>query len=65
MPRQGKGNEHVRKLGRTGAVGSKSYYVTLPVSLIRELGWRDNQRIAVRRMHGQPKLILEDWQEEE
>lgn len=63
MPRQSTGNEQVRRLGRTGAVGNQSYFLTLPIRLIRELGWSDSQQVVVRRMHGQPKLIIEDWKD--
>lgn len=64
MPRNTKENDHIRKLGKTGAEESPSYFITIPKSLIRELGWRDNQKLVVRRMHGQPKLIVEDHSDE-
>ncbi len=63
MPRQAKASEQVRKLGKTGAPESPSYFVTLPKSFVKELGWKDGQRLVVRQMHGQPKLIIEDWKE--
>jgi hypothetical protein len=64
MPRNTKENDQIRKLGKTGSEDSPSYFITLPKALIKELGWRDNQLLVVRRMHGQPKLIVEDYKEE-
>lgn len=37
-----------------------AYSVTLPVGLVRELGWRKGQKVVIKR-HGK-KLAVEDWQ---
>jgi len=49
-------NRNVRKLnkGRSG-----SYITTLPMEIIRDLGWKDRQKIQFRKS-GQ-KIIIEDW----
>jgi antitoxin component of MazEF toxin-antitoxin module len=39
------GEENVRKLKMSG----DSYAVTIPVSIIRELGWQEKQRVVVRK----------------
>ena len=54
--RQGSGDESVRKLTKTG---SYTYYVTIPKADIEALGWRERQRLRVRRT-GQ-KIVVEDW----
>ena len=46
----------VRKITR---VGNYTYYVTLPKDEILELGWREHQKVTVRRSGD--KLIIEDW----
>ncbi len=38
-------NKNVRKIFKSG----DSYAVTLPMELIKELGWRDNQKIEVKK----------------
>jgi len=44
--KQGSRKNEVRKLGK---VGLYSYNVTIPRPLIDELGWRERQRLVVRR----------------
>lgn len=43
-----KSNE-VRKLTR---LGGKSIGLTLPIELVRELGWKEKQRVVVKRVAG-------------
>ena len=50
-------NRNTRKLYKHDT----SYAVTLPIEIIRELGWQDNQKVEVRR-YGK-KIIIEDWEE--
>ncbi|MBP9843113.1 MAG: hypothetical protein KBC62_03850 [Candidatus Pacebacteria bacterium] len=57
MARQKIGESNIRKLTRTG--GGKSIGVTLPIEYIRELGWKDRQKVVVKKQ-GQ-KLVIEDW----
>ena len=54
--RQGSGTETVRKLTKTGQY---TYYVTIPKAYIEELGWKERQRVVVRRSGS--KLTIEDW----
>ena len=46
----------IRKLLKTSR---GSVLVTLPIDIIRELGWRDSQKVIIRKS-GQ-KIIIEDW----
>lgn len=48
----------IRKLTR---VGKRSLSVVIPAELIEELGWRERQKLTVRRRGKQ--IIIEDWQE--
>jgi len=58
MARPRTASEPVRKLTR---VAGSSYYVTIPLDYIRELGWRERQKVVVRKRG--KKLIIEDWEE--
>jgi bifunctional DNA-binding transcriptional regulator/antitoxin component of YhaV-PrlF toxin-antitoxin module len=53
---QGSGTETVRKLTKTGQY---TYYVTIPKADIEALGWRERQRLVVRRVGD--KIVVEDW----
>jgi antitoxin component of MazEF toxin-antitoxin module len=48
----------VRKITK---VGGTSYCVTLPLALVRELKWREKQKVVVTKKGN--KLIIEDWKE--
>ena len=48
---------NVRKLIRTG---ESSICVTIPIEDLRELGWREKQKVIVKR-EGK-KLIITDWE---
>jgi hypothetical protein len=42
-------DKNIRKLTR---IGKKSIGITLPIGEVRELGWRERQRISVKRIKG-------------
>jgi antitoxin component of MazEF toxin-antitoxin module len=48
--------KNVRKITR---VGKTSLAVTLPVEMIRDLGWREKQKVVVKRIKG--GLEIRDW----
>ena len=48
--------KNVRKLTK---IGKKSIAVTLPIELVRELGWREKQKVVVKRIKG--GLVIRDW----
>jgi len=39
--------------------GRESYYVNIPKELMRELGWKERQKLTVRRVS--KRLVIEDW----
>jgi hypothetical protein len=42
-------NADIRKLTK---LGGKSIGLTLPIELVRELGWREKQRVVVKKIKG-------------
>ena len=42
-------NKEVRKLTK---LGGKSIGLTLPIELVRELGWREKQKVVVKKVKG-------------
>lgn len=57
MAEQNINGKNVRKLGKTGNVNSPSYYVTLPVDLVRGMGWKDSQKVIIKR--SRQKIVIE------
>ena len=39
--------------------GGRSMGLTLPVEILRELGWRKKQKVVVKRTG--KRIIIEDW----
>jgi len=52
------GLESVRKLNK---IGGGSYFITIPISYVRELKWREKQKVVVKKRG--KKLIIEDWKQ--
>jgi hypothetical protein len=50
-------NTKVRKLTRMGR--GRSFGITLPIAMIRQLRWRERQKLTVRLAN--QKIIVEDW----
>ena len=48
--------KNIRKITR---VGKTSLAVTLPVEMARELGWREKQKVVVKRIKG--GIVIRDW----
>lgn len=46
----------IRKLTK---IGRKSIGLTLPIELVRELGWREKQRVTVKRIKG--GVLIRDY----
>lgn len=57
MARRNLDERNIRKINKTGA--GKSYSVTLPIDFVRELNWREHQKVVVTKKG--KKLIIEDW----
>jgi bifunctional DNA-binding transcriptional regulator/antitoxin component of YhaV-PrlF toxin-antitoxin module len=49
MARSKKEEREVRKLTK---VGKKTIAVTIPIEIIRELGWREKQRVKIKCIRG-------------
>ena len=39
--------------------GRESYYTNIPKDIMRELGWRERQKLVIRRSGA--KVVIEDW----
>jgi hypothetical protein len=50
------GEENVRKITK---VGKTSLAITLPIELVRELKWREKQKVTVKKIKG--GLVIRDW----
>jgi len=57
MARRKMQDRNIRKLTRTG--GGATISVALPIEYIRELGWREKQKVVVKKIGS--KLIIADW----
>jgi len=49
-------DQNTRKLMKTG---KQSIAVTLPIEIVRELGWREKQKVTIKRVRG--GVIIKDW----
>ncbi len=50
-------NDNVRKLTKTG---SGSYYAILPKKMIKDLGWKERQKLKIKKVA--KRIIIEDWE---
>ena len=57
MARKPLNERHVRKITK---VGGKSYSVTLPIHIIRQLGWRERQKVTV--IFDGKQIVIRDWE---
>ena len=48
-------NENIRKIQRSHG----TYYVSLPINLVRQFGWKEQQKIIVKKQG--KDLIIKDW----
>lgn len=51
------GEQDVRKIYKH----NQSYVITLPIAVVRGLGWKEGQKLTLKRS-GQG-ILVEDWQE--
>ena len=54
--KKGENTKEIRKLTK---IGGKSIGLTLPIDLVRELGWREKQKVTVKRVRG--GVMIKDW----
>jgi bifunctional DNA-binding transcriptional regulator/antitoxin component of YhaV-PrlF toxin-antitoxin module len=50
------GEENIRKITK---VGKTSFAVTLPIEFVRELKWKEKQRVVVMKVRG--GLVIRDY----
>ncbi len=48
---------HQRKIGKTGNVDSPSYFLTIPIEIVRAMDWREGQSVRVKKSRG--KVVIE------
>jgi len=48
--------KNIRKLTK---IGKQSIGLTLPIEFVRELKWKERQKVVVKKSGS--KLIIEDW----
>lgn len=56
MANKATNEKEIRKLTK---LGGKSIGLTLPIELVRELGWKEKQKVVVKRVRG--GLMIKDW----
>ena len=56
MPRRRLKDRNIRKITR---IGGYSLGITLPIEIIQELGWREKQKVTVKKVGR--KIIIRDW----
>jgi len=49
-------DKNIRKLSR---IGDKSIGLTLPIEIVRELKWREKQKVVVKKVG--KNIIISDW----
>ena len=49
-------NKNIRKITK---LGGKSYAVTIPISIMRKLKWKERQKVVVKK-YGKG-IIIRDW----
>ncbi len=57
MGRRVLNQNNIRKLTKTG--GGKSIAVTIPIEMVRELKWRERQKVVVTKRG--KSIIIKDW----
>ena len=56
MSRRKSHEENIRKIKKSG----DSYAITLPIAIMRELGWREKQKVVLsKRGKG---IVIRDWE---
>jgi len=55
MPRRKLIDKNIRKIIKSGS----SYAVTIPIEMVKNLGWKEKQKVEVRQ-RGQ-KITISDW----
>jgi antitoxin component of MazEF toxin-antitoxin module len=57
MTRRKISEENIRKITK---VGGSSYAVTIPLRMIKDFGWKEKQKVVVKRRG--KEIVIKDWQ---
>jgi len=57
MARRSIPDENVRNIQKS----RRSYYITLPIQIVRELKWREQQKVVVEKRGNE--ITIKDWKE--
>jgi hypothetical protein len=49
-------DKNIRKLAK---IGKQSIGLTLPIEIVRELKWKEKQKVVVKRVRG--GVLIKDW----
>ena len=60
MSRRKLSDKNIRKLTKMG--GGRSFGITLPISFIRQLKWRERQKLVVEFDEKKKRIIVRDWE---
>ena len=55
MTRKILSEENVRNIQKS----RRSYYVTLPIQIVRDFGWKERQKVVVEKRG--KEIIIKDW----
>ncbi|MDO8522662.1 MAG: hypothetical protein Q7S12_00025 [bacterium] len=56
MAQRKAGKRHIRNIQRSGG----SYYVTIPIEVIKKLKWKERQKVEVKKS-GKDSASIKDW----
>jgi len=56
MARRKNNEDNIRKLTKSG---NGSIGLTLPIEIVRELKWKEKQKVMVKRVRG--GVLIKDW----
>jgi len=50
----------MQKIRKLTKVAQSSYAVVIPMDIVKKLGWRERQKLVVRRVRDH--VVIEDWE---
>ena len=50
-------DKNIRKITK---IGGKSYGIIIPIEMIRELKWKERQKVIIKLEKGR-KIMIKDW----
>ncbi|MBL7045157.1 MAG: hypothetical protein ISR98_00975 [Parcubacteria group bacterium] len=56
MARRKLNDRQIRKIQKSRG----SYYITIPIEIIRNMSWRERQKVEVKQ-YGRDKILISDW----